>query len=338
MGHGLGDVYTMIVKKLSECIVLVTPTSFAKYDKTYRGFLESKVKEVAYNTSGKPLTEHELVPLVANADGFIAGLDEITANVINAAKNLKVISRYGTGVDNVDLAAARKAHIFVTNTPGANSVSVAELAIGLTISAARNITEANYMTKEGGWPRISGSALSGKTFGLIGLGSVGKEVAKRLSSFNVRIIAYDISFDKSFTEKYGVTYTELDTIFKSSDFISLHVPVLKETINIIDKVSLAKMKQGAILINTSRGELIDEQALYEDLKSGHLKAAALDTFKKEPPGKDNNLLSLSQVISVPHIGAATDDASNEMTEISIRECLSVLNGQRPEYAVVSPDL
>ena len=328
----------MLIKPLNQCKILVTPTSFAKYNKDYISMLENAVKKVTYNRTGKPLSEKDLIPLVSDIDGFIAGLDDITSSAIKAAGNLKVISRYGTGVDRVDLKAAKKAGIFVTNTPGANSVSVAELTIGLAISAARNIPEGNSRTKNGGWPRLSGTSLSGKTFGIIGLGSVGKEVAKRLSCFNMRILAYDINFDAGFASQYDIVYTDTDNIFTSSDFISLHIPVFRDTVNIINKRSLTKMKKGAILINTARGELVDEDALYESLKSGHLKAAALDAFKEEPPNPQNKLLSLPQVVAAPHMGAATDDASNEMTRISIEECFAVLRGEMPKHAVTGSGL
>jgi D-3-phosphoglycerate dehydrogenase len=328
----------MLIKPLNQCNILVTPTSFAKYNKDHIFMLENAVKKVTYNTTGKPLSEKDLIPLVAGIDGFIAGLDDITSGVIKAAWNLKVISRYGTGVDRVDLKAANKAGIFVTNTPGANSISVAELTIGLAISAARNIPEGNTRTKNGSWPRFSGTSLSGKTFGIIGLGSIGKEVAKRLSCFNIKILAYDISFDAGFASRYDIIYADIDRILTSSDFISLHIPVFKDTVNIINRKSLAKMKQGAILINTARGELVDEDALYNSLKSGHLRAAALDAFKEEPPDPQNKLLSLPQVTAVPHMGAATDDASNEMTRISIEECFAVLRGEMPKHAVAGPGL
>lgn len=326
----------MLTKPLNLCNILVTPTSFAKYNNDYRFVLESAVKKVTYNTTGRPLSERDLLPLVSGIDGFIAGLDDITSGVIKSAGSLKVISRYGTGVDRVDLKAAKDAGIFVTNTPGANSASVAELTIGLAIAAARNITGANSRTKNGDWPRISGMSLSGKTFGIIGLGSIGKEVAKRLSCFNMKILAYDISFDAVFANQYGIIYADTDRIFSSSDFISLHTPVFKDTVNIVNKKTLVKMKKGAILINTARGELVNEDDLYNSLITGHLKAAALDAFKEEPPDRGNKLLSLPQVITVPHIGAATDDASNEMTKISIEECFAVLKGERPKYAVISP--
>jgi D-3-phosphoglycerate dehydrogenase len=324
------------MKPLKDCKILVTPTSFSRYNKNLSKELENVVGSVIYNTSGKPLSEKELMPLVFDVDGFIAGLDDITLNVIKAAKSLKVIARYGTGVDRVDLKAAKEAGIYVTNTPGANSVSVAELAIGLAITAARNILEGNNGIKKGTWPRLSGTTLSGKTFGIIGLGSIGKEVAKRLRAFGLKLIAYDIFFDKEFLKEYQIEPVDLESLFSKSDFVSLHIPVFDDTVNIVNQESLARMKKGSILINTARGELVDEDALYESLVSGHLKSAALDTFKKEPPDENNKLLSLSQVITTPHIGAATDNASDEMTRISIDECLAVLRGKKPKYIVVEP--
>ncbi|MCL4385458.1 MAG: phosphoglycerate dehydrogenase [Actinobacteria bacterium] len=326
----------MTIKDLKDCKILVTPTSFAKYNKDLAKDLEKMVGEVVYNTTGKPLKEADLLPIIEKFDGMIAGLDEITGKVIENAKNLKVIARYGAGVDRVDLEAAKKAGIYVTNTPGVNSVSVAELTIGLAIAAARNIIIADTQTKTGSWPRLSGISLCDKTFGIIGFGNIGKELAKRLSLFEMKILAYDIYFDKEFASKYNIEYAEIDDLFKNSDFISLHIPVTAKTSNIINKENIEKMKDGVILINTSRGELIDEDALYESLVNGKVRAVALDTFKKEPPDSDNKLLSLKQVIATPHMGAATDNASNEMTRISISDCLAVLKGEKPKFAVIEP--
>lgn len=322
----------MLKKPLNKCSVLVTPTSFARYDKTFKIKLEKSVGSVEYNTAGRPLKAEELIPIITGFDGMIAGLDEITKEVINSAKELKIIARYGAGVDRVDLEAARQAGIIVTNTPGANSVSVAELTIALTLTALRNVITGSIRTKKGQWPRLSGVSLSKKTFGIIGLGSIGKEVAARLTGFNLNILAYDINTDNEFASRYKIDYVDLDSLFSKSDIVSLHIPVSSKTKHLINKDTLLKMKRGSILINTSRGELIDEDALYESLCSGHLKAAALDAFTEEPP-KNNKLLALEQVIATPHMGAATDDASNEMTRMAVEDCLSVLKGEKPGYPV-----
>lgn len=270
------------MKSLKECKVLVTPTSFSKYNREFSSILEDSVSEVVYNEKERPLDEDDLLPIISRFDGMIAGLDRITVKVISEAKQLKVISRYGAGVDRVDLEAARRAGIYVTNTPGANSISVAELTIGLAISLARKICQVNYETKQGEWPRIKGTSLYKKVFGLIGFGSVGKEVAARLKPFNCKVLAYDIDFDQKIAKELNVCFSEIDDMLAESDFISLHVPCIKSTFRMVNDVFLKKMKKGALLINTARGELVDEKALYKNLKNGHIAGAALDVFCQEP--------------------------------------------------------
>jgi len=324
-------------KPLKECHILVTPTSYGKYDKNLILKLEEMVKEVVYNTKGKPLGSDELASIIEDFDGMIAGLDEINKNVISKAKNLKVISRYGSGYDRVDIEAAKEAGIYVTNTPGANSISVAELTIGLAIAAARSIPHANIETKKGEWPRLKGITLQGKVFGLIGLGSIAREVVLRLKGFNCKLVTYHPHRNSKFEGEHNIEYCSLDDLLGKSDFVSLHVPVSSATSKMVNKDFLNKMKKGSILINTSRGELIDEDALYKSLKSGHLRAAALDAFSKEPPDHANPLLSLPQVIVTPHMGAGTDMAANEMGRMTMEDCITVLKGERPKYIVVEPN-
>jgi len=323
-------------KPLKECRILVTPTSYGKYDENLKLKLEEMVKEVVYNTSGKSLKEADLLQIIEDFDGMIAGLDEINKEVISRAKNLKVISRYGSGYDRVDIEAAKESGIYVTNTPGANSTSVAELTIGLAIAAARSIPYANFETKKGEWPRLKGITLQGKVFGLLGLGSIAKEVVFRLKGFNCKLVTYHPHRNPEFEEEHDIEYCSLDNLLGKSDFVSLHLPVTPATSRKVNKDFLNKMKKGSILINTSRGELIDEDALYESLKNGHLRAAALDAFSKEPPEHDNPLLSLPQVIVTPHMGAATDMAANEMGRMAMEDCIAVLKGERPKYIVVEP--
>lgn len=325
------------MKPLKDYRVLVTPTSFSKYKKELALELENSVGEVIYNDKGRPLDEVDLLPIISGFDGMIAGLEWITGKVISEAKRLKVISRYGTGVDRVDLQAAKRSGIYVTNTPGANSISVAELTIGLAISLARKVCEVNYETKLGQWPRIKGITLHDKVFGIIGFGSVGKEIAVRLKPFNCKVLAYDIDFNSKIAKEINVYFSEINDLLAESDFVSLHVPYVKSTHGMVDNNFLKKMKRGAFLINTARGELIDEKALYDNIKSGQIGGAALDVFCEEPCSKHNPLFSLPGVIATAHIGAATDNASNEMTRISIDECLAVLKGEEPKHAVVIPD-
>ena len=318
---------------LKDFQVLVTPTSYARNDPNLRSDLEAEVGVVTYNTAGRPLSSQELLERIEECDGFIAGLDDINREVIEAANRLKVIARYGVGVDNVDLEAAREKGIVVTNTPGANSASVAELTVGLILSLARNIPPAVQATKLGEWPRMRGVSLVGKTIGLLGFGSIGRQVASRLQGFNCTVIAYDLTYNVEAAEALGVEFRSEDELLRNADFLSLHLPLSAQTKEMINIKFLVKMKPGAFLINTSRGELIDEDALLKALKSGQLSGAALDVFAKQPPGADHPLLALPQVIATPHIGAHTDGATNAMGWLALKDCLAVLRGERPKYRV-----
>jgi D-3-phosphoglycerate dehydrogenase len=319
---------------LRDCRVLVTPTTYAKHDPRLRSELEAAVGEVVYHTTGRPLTSNELAELLPGCHGFIAGLDTIDRAALEAADCLKVIARYGVGVEKVDLEVARAKGIRVTNTPGANSVSVAELALGLMIALARQIPTASEATCAGEWPRLSGASLEGKTVGLLGFGAIGKQVARRVSAFDCTVIAFDPFPDTAFAHDHGVELVSQEEVVGLADFLSLHLPVLPETRGMVTAVLLAQMKPGSFLINTARGELVDESALLEALHSGHLAGAALDCFGTEPPGADNPLLALPQVIATPHMGAHTDGAINAMGRMALRDCLAVLRGEQPAHPVV----
>jgi D-3-phosphoglycerate dehydrogenase / 2-oxoglutarate reductase len=319
------------------CRVLVTPTSFGKDDPTLKPALEEAVGEVVYNPVSRPLTADELVPLVKDVDGFIAGLDQIDASVIEAAQRLKVIARYGVGVDRVDLDAATRRGIVVTNTPGANSVAVAELTIALMLALGRHLCAANQATRCGEWPRHSGVGLRGKTVGLVGFGAIGREVASLLKAFGCRVLVSDPFLKGQASQGCGEEFVSLDELLGTSDFVSLHASLNPTTAGMVDAVFLGKMKHGAFLINTARGELIDEDALHQALEKGGLRGAALDCFTKEPPAADHPLLRLPQVIVTPHTGSHTDEATNTMGWMSLRACLAVLRGERPPN-IVNPEV
>lgn len=322
------------MKMLKDCCVLVTPTTYGKDDPGLRTLLEAEVGKVIYNTTGRPVSSAELVSLIRGIDGYIAGLDMINREVIEAADCLKVISRYGVGVDAVDLDAARHKGIVVTNTPGANSVSVAELTVGLILSLARNIPMAVSATKAGGWPRLNSVSLEGKTVGLLGFGSVGQHVARRLSGFNCTLIAYDPWVDGKTGLEYGVQVVESDDLIRQSDFLSLHCPHNDDTRRMVNRDFLNRMKPGAFLINTARGELIDENALFEALKDGKIRGAALDVLSQQPPDPDHSLLTLPQLLITPHMGAHSDSATNAMGWAALENCLAVLRGEEPLHRVV----
>ena len=318
---------------LKQCRVLVSPTSYGKNDTRLKTELEAQVGEVVYNPTGKPLTSAEVAQLLPGVDGYIAGLDAIDSRALQAADRLKVIARYGVGVDSVDLEAARKKGIVVTNTPGANSVSVAELALGLMLALARQIPEAVEAVHQGKWPRYSGVSLEGKMIGILGLGAIGKQLARRLGGFDCKIMAFDPFADTVFAKEHSIILASLEAVTEQSDFISLHLPLLAETRDIVNDAFLSRMKKGSFLINTSRGEVVDEGALLKALQSGHLKGAGLDAFTVEPPEAGNPLLALPQVIATPHLGAQTDGATSNMGWLAMKDCLAVLKGEQAAFRV-----
>jgi D-3-phosphoglycerate dehydrogenase len=313
-------------RPLHECRVLVTATSYGASDPHLKSDLEREIGEVVYNTSGRPYSAEQLAALIPDFDGCIAGLDPFDRRVIAAADRLQVIARYGVGVDNVDLEAAHQKGICVTNTPGANSDSVAELAVGLMLCLARGIPRADQATRNGQWPRLNGLSIRGKTVGLIGLGAIGRLVAAKLSGFACNLLAYDPFASPQAAEQNGVRLVELGEVVTAADFLSLHCPVTDETRGMVDAAFLERMKPGAFLVNTARGELLDEDALFDTLQRGHLSGAALDVFSQQPPAADHPLFSLPQVIVTPHMGAHSDSATNSMGWGAFHNCLAVLSG------------
>ena len=307
--------------------VLVTPRSINPEICGHAlGLLRSFTKEIIFNTEERPLTEDELIPLLKDCDGCVAGLDHFTRKVIQNVSGLKVISRYGVGVDSVDLEAAREKGVAVCNTPGANSNAVADLTFGLLLCLARNLLFLDKNLREDKWLRLTGIELYGKTLGIIGLDAVGKAVAKRASGFSMKILAYDPFINSEYAKANGIINASFDDVTREADFLSLHLPLTKETRNIISGETMKAMKKGAIIINTARGGLIDEKAAYELLKSGHLGGLGLDAFEMEPPPAQE-LFTLDNVVLTPHTGAYTAEAMANMADMAVQNLIDVLSGR-----------
>ena len=266
-------------------------------------YLKNEGFEVVDLTS---IPKEELVKYVGDLDALIVrSATKVRKEMIDAAKNLKVIGRAGVGLDNTDVDYAKSKGIKVLNTPGATSISVAELTIGLILAVMRKIAYADRKTRAGNWPKkkCKGIEMYGTTLGIIGIGRIGKEVAKRAKAFGMKIVYYDVYRPDEATEReLGVEYRDLDTLISESDVITLHIPLLPETKHLINAERIAKMKDGAIIINAARGGIVDEEALYEALKSGKLYGAALDVYENEPL-KESKLFELDNVVLTPHIGA-----------------------------------
>jgi len=235
---------------------------------------------------------------------------KVTADIIEAADNLKVIGRAGAGVDNIDVDAATRKGIVVMNTPGGNTISTAEHTFSLILALSRNIPQAMQSLKEGRWDRKKylGVELYGKVLGIIGLGKVGREVARRAIAFGMRVLAYDPFISEAAAKEIGAELVDLDGIYSSADYISIHTPLNEETRHMISSPQFAKCKRGVRIINCARGGIVDERALLKAIEDGIVGGAALDVFEEEPPSPDNPLLSKDEVIYTPHLGASTKEA------------------------------
>ncbi|HHT92935.1 MAG TPA: phosphoglycerate dehydrogenase [Clostridiaceae bacterium] len=309
--------------------ILVTPTSF-----TYNEEILNKLKKRAFvdvNPKGCPLSEEDLLSISWDYDAVIAGLDNITARVIEkASPRLKVISRYGVGYENIDVKRAGDLGIPVTNTPGVNSESVADLTFALVLCAARHIPELYLSVRQGMWPRKLGMEVHGKTLGVVGLGSIGKAVCKRAKGFSMKILAYDPYV--ACVEDESIELCGLERLFMEADIITLHVPLNEETKGLINRDSLKIMKDGVILVNTARGPLIVEEDVIEFIESGKIGAVGFDVFNEEPP-RNCKLLGYPNVVATPHVGAHTKEALSRMAELAVSNMFDILEGKECENVV-----
>jgi D-3-phosphoglycerate dehydrogenase len=252
----------------------------------------------------------------------------ITKEMIDKAKNCKIIARVGVGLDNIDLDAAKEKDIRVLNAVEGAMNAVAEQVLGLMLSLARQIPRADREIRNGHWLKkeLMGTELKGKYLGIVGLGNIGKRLGRLARALNMNIIGYDvIPIDEEFSKEVGLMKTDLDTLLQSSDYVSLHVPLLDSTYHLINAKKLSLMKKTANLINTSRGGVVDEEALYDALKKGNLGGAALDVFEKEP-ATGNKLSTLPNVILTPHIGAQTKEAQSLAANVIAEKIIQVLRG------------
>lgn len=304
-------------RSLRECTVAVTPRSFGLHDPRLRTDLERHVGTVRYRPG--PLTAAELIDLVGDADGLLAGVDEIDATVFAQAPRLRIVARYGVGVDRVDLEAARRHGVVVTTTPGANANAVAELTIALLFALARPAIRSGRAM---GWHAQPGVELQGRTIGLVGLGRIGSRVAEKARALGMNVVAHDPNVEGT---------VSLETLQDEADYVSLHAPLTEVTRGLVDRSFLERLTPGASLINTARGELVDEQALVWALDAGVLHSAALDVLAEEPPPADHPLFGRDDVVITPHAGPHTAEATNAMGRIALDELFAVLSGREPRY-------
>ena len=279
-----------------------------RVDPGCQAILEENPGVVAHEKTG--LSPAELLQVIGDYEGLIVrGSTKVTEELIGAAQRLRVIGRAGTGVDNIDVEAATRRGIVVTNTPGGNSVSAAELAFGMLLSVARNIPQATASLKAGEWQRraYTGVELAGKTLGVIGLGKIGREVAQRGTAFRMKVLGHDPYVAEEVALSFGAQLSSLEEVLAGADFVTVHLPLTAQTEHCISDEQLSQCKDGVLLINCARGGIIDEAAVLRALESGKVAAAAFDVFEQEPP-KDSALVDHERVICTPHLGASTREA------------------------------
>lgn len=288
--------------------------------------------ELVLAATDEPLTAAALRDAIRDADAAILGLDTCDASVLEACPRLRVVSRYGVGVDSVDLDAARRLGIAVTITPGANTTAVAELTLGSILALARRLPQAVAATRAGSWSRSTGWELSGKTLGVIGYGRIGQAVADLGRAFGMQVVASDPFAPPT----DGTPALTVEELLGQADVVTLHVGLSEDTRHLIDGSAIARMKPGAVLVNTARGGLVDEDALADALRTGHLSGAAADAFEREPPGS-SPLLAIETFLPTPHLGAATVEATARMGQMATQNALDILQGRTPDHVVVPPD-
>jgi len=313
--------------------ILLTTTSFQDTPGTHHELLAETEWEIV--TARGPLTEKQLTPLVDDIDGVICGDDAWTESVITAARpRLRVISKYGIGVDKIDTGAAARLGVPVCYTPGVNHVTVAEHTFALLLGLVKNLIPEVDHTREGRWTRMTGHEIFGKSLGIVGLGRIGREVALRARAFGLSVGAFDPYWPDAFADEHGVTrYQSPAELFRSVDIVSLHTNLTAETRHIVDATAIASMREGCVIVNCARGELVDTEAVVPALASGRLGGYATDVLDEEPPRADHPLLSAPNCIVTPHIASRTYESVVRQATMAVENLVRVIRGDEPLAAI-----
>jgi len=321
---------------MAQATVLVTTRSFGREVSEPMDRLRKAGCTILEWREGSGLDEADLRTKVARADAWIVAFHPIGAVLMDAAPRLRVIAKHGVGVDNIDIRAATARGILVTTAPSANDQAVADLTMTLLLSLLRRLPEANASVKSGRWERFLGDGLTGRVMGIVGLGRIGQNVACRAKGFGVELIGADPVWPIEAAQELGIRRVELNDLFTQADIISLHAPLTPDTTGLIDEAAIALMKPRVWIVNTSRGKIVNEKAMYEALASGKVAGYATDVFEAEPP-VGNPLLALPNVVATPHMGTHTRESLRLMGDRVVDAVLRVFNGERPEF-VVNPEV
>ena len=312
--------------------IVVTPVALCQNENLLVNTLRQQGYEVVRHASMTPPSPDELSDYLRGAVGMVAGMEPVPAAVIEEADRLRVISRFGVGYDNIDIAAATRRGILVTYIPDAMGDAVADLTLGLMLALARRIPELDASMKAGQWQRELGADVTRKSLGIIGTGRIGMAVARRAAGFRMRLLGYDPAANPLFVEELGGEYVSLEELLGQSDYITLHLPLLPETRGLIGARQLAQTRATAFLINCARGALVDEAAVYAALTEGRLAGFATDVYPHEPP-EPQPLYTLPNVIALPHIASYTPATAARMSQAALENLLAGLRGESPDHAV-----
>jgi len=309
-------------------VLLTTPRFFA-FESMIREYLAEHACEVLeHDAHDMQMKEATLLSLVPAAAGLITALEPVTARVLASAPRLRVVCATGVGYDHIDVEAATARGVTVCISAGSNHQAVAELTLGLMVALARQVAYGDRLLRSGGWERLVGPELWGKTLGIVGLGRVGKSVALLARAFGMRVVATDVVLDHTFGSTHAVDYVPLPKLLRTADFVSLHCPLTPSTRGLMNERTLGLMKPGAYLINTSRGPVVEEEALVQALRSKQIAGAALDVFEAEPH-IGAKLREEPRVILTPHVGGSSDEALERMMELALLNVTQVLDGAVP---------
>ncbi len=317
--------------------ILLTTTSFQDTPGEHHDLLKKTGWEIV--TARGPLNEADTLALVGDMDGYICGDDAITRKVLEKARpKLKVLSKYGIGVDKIDVKSCTEFAIPLLFTPGVNHTTVAEHNFMLLLTLEKNFLFHTDSTRSGGWKRKTGHELFEKTIGIIGLGRIGKEVAIRARAFGMNVIGFDVFWDEKFAKDYNVKRAaSLDEIYAASDYISLHTNLTPETRDMISANSFAKMKKGVLILNCARGEIVNTNDIVAALKSGQVGGYGTDVLDQEPPAADHPLLKLPNVVCTPHVASRTYESVVRQATCAVKNLILAMNGEKP-IAQVNPEV
>lgn len=312
--------------------VLITqpwPISFVKNFDSFVKKLEDRGYEVILDPKTNSLTEDDVIERAPGIYAHICGADTWSAKALSYADELKIIARIGVGYDTIDIPEATKRGVAVMITPGAGAETVAEHAFGMLLAVGRQLLKCDKLVREGKWQRTNGYSLYRKNLGILGFGAIGKQLAKISKGFDMNILAYDLYPDEKYAKENGITYVSFEDLLKNADFISLHLPKTPETVNIISTEEFKMMKPSAIIVNTSRGGIIDENALYTALKEGEIFGAGIDVFVEEPVNPKHKLFELDNIIVSAHNAGTSVEGKYNLVKAAINNFLDFEEGKRP---------